>query len=398
MAEGRAFYCLTKTFSLGHSPFAMTTSESFICIGIMSGTSLDGADAVAADFSSPVPVIRGRAHEPFSPELRAELLSLCAPGENEIERSGAASVKLAQCYAKAVESLLASSRIPREEIRAVGAHGQTIRHCPDQHFSIQLNYPALLAELTGIDVVADFRSADLAAGGQGAPLVPAFHARAFRSDTFRVIANIGGIANLTILPPVSSGAPVAGFDCGPGNMLMDAWCFQRTGRFYDEDGAWARSGLPQPDLLASLLSDPYFSLPPPKSTGRERFSLSWLKSHIAECGNRLMRTRDVQATLLRLTSQSLAEAVIRYAPAAEEVYLCGGGALNPALREDIARLLPTQHVGTTSELGIPPMDVEGLAFAWLTYARLAGIPGNCPDVTGAAGSRVRGSNYPAPRK
>ena len=392
MAEGRAFYCLTKTFSLGHSPFAMTTSESFICIGIMSGTSLDGADAVAADFSSPVPVIRGRAHEPFSPELRAELLSLCAPGENEIERSGAASVKLAQCYAKAVESLLASSRIPREEIRAVGAHGQTIRHCPDQHFSIQLNYPALLAELTGIDVVADFRSADLAAGGQGAPLVPAFHARAFRSDTFRVIANIGGIANLTILPPVSSGAPVAGFDCGPGNMLMDAWIWRQAGKPYDKDAEWARAGKVILPLLQNMLSDPYFSQPAPKSTGREYFNYGWLERHLRHFPG--VDPRDVQATLAELTAVTISEQVL-LSGGCERLMVCGGGSRNPLLMARLAALLPGTEVTTTDAVGISGDDMEALAFAWLAWRTLAGLPGNLPSVTGASQETVLGAIFPA---
>ncbi|MCI5850174.1 MAG: anhydro-N-acetylmuramic acid kinase [Sutterellaceae bacterium] len=375
----------------------MPSTEPFICIGLMSGTSMDGVDAIAADFSQGTPVFRGRAHEPFPGELRQELLSLCRPGENELERAGAASQELARCYARAVKSLLAAARIPASEVKALGAHGQTVRHCPDRHFSIQLNSPALLAELTGIDVIADFRNADLAAGGEGAPLVPAFHERIFRSSRFRVIVNIGGIANLTILPPTGSGE-ASGFDCGPGNILMDSWCNQRTGRLFDEDGAWARSGSPIPDLLDAMLSEPFFSLPPPKSTGRELFNAEWLKDRVGSLGGRLMRGRDIQATLLQLTARGIADAIIRYAPAAEEVYLCGGGALNGALRSAVSALLPAQKVDTTESLGVKPMDVEGLAFAWLAYAWLNREPANCPAVTGASGPRILGALYPAHRK
>lgn len=376
----------------------MPQSHSLICIGLMSGTSLDGVDAVAADFSSPIPLIRGRAHAPFSPELREALFSLCKPGENEIERAGLAAQALARAYAQAVDALLTTARLSRDAIRALGAHGQTIRHRPSEHFSVQLNSPALLAELTGIDVIADFRSADLAAGGQGAPLVPAFHQRIFQSPKVRrAIVNIGGIANITFLPPAGSGEKIFGFDCGPGNMLMDGWCRQRTGRPYDEDGAWAASGAQLPELLAAMLSDPYFALPPPKSTGRELFNDEWLKAKLSALTG-AVRARDVQATLLALTARSISESIARFSPAAEEVYLCGGGALNKALVSEIAGLMPTRRVATTDALGVRPMDVEGLAFAWLAHAWLEALPGNCPAVTGAAGPRRLGALYPATRR
>lgn len=373
----------------------MEQSAPTICIGLMSGTSLDGVDAVAADFSGPVPVIRGRSHEPFAPELKAELLALCRPGENELERAGEAAQALARAYARAVDSLIASARIPRAAVRAVGAHGQTVRHVPSKHFSIQLNSPSLLAELTGFDVIADFRSADLAAGGEGAPLVPAFHQKVFQSESARrAIVNIGGIANITFLPPARSGEKVYGFDCGPGNMLMDAWAQARIGRPYDEDGAWAASGTRQNDLLDLMLAEPYFRLAPPKSTGRELFSFEWLKERIEACA-RSMRARDIEATLLTLTARGIADAIAAWGPATSEVYLCGGGALNPVLAKEIAGLMPTRRVQSTDALGIRPMDVEGLAFAWLAHAWLEREPANCPEVTGAAGPRRLGALYPA---
>ena len=360
----------------------------------MSGTSLDGVDAVAADFSSAIPTVRGRAHADFPPELKADLLALCQRGDNEIERAGDAALRLSEAYAGAVAALLEKTRIPKSEVLALGAHGQTIRHCPERHFSWQLLAPARLAELTGIDVIADFRSADLAAGGQGAPLVPAFHQKIFQSAAPRCIVNIGGISNITVLPAAGTASPVLGFDCGPGNMLMDAWCAAHIGQPFDRDGMWAQSGVCQTGLLKALLSDPYFRLPPPKSTGRELFSLSWLKARLAQEPHAL-RKRDVQATLLALTAQCIADAVAAHAPLAEEVYLCGGGALNPALVQAISGRLPTRQVRTTAALGIPPMDVEGLAFAWLAFAWTQAIPGNCPSVTGAVGPRRLGALYPA---
>ena len=375
----------------------MTSNQSRICIGLMSGTSLDGVDAVAADFSTGAPIVRGRAHAPFEPDLRKELLALCRPSENELERAAIAAQKLVRAYARAVESLLSITRIPRDSILALGAHGQTVRHVPSRRFSVQLNNPALLAELTGIDVIADFRSADLAAGGEGAPLVPAFHQKVFQSEeTRRAIVNIGGIANITFLPPSKSGERIFGFDCGPGNMLMDAWCQQRINRPYDENGAWAASGMSQQDLLDLMLAEPYFALPPPKSTGRELFSAEWLKAKLSSIP-RPIRARDIEATLLSLTARTITEAIARFAPATEEVYLCGGGALNPALVSAISGLMPTRRVQTTSEIGIRPMDVEGLAFAWLAFAWLSSEPGNCPAVTGAAGPRRLGALYPASR-
>ena len=352
----------------------MTSNQSRICIGLMSGTSLDGVDAVAADFSTGAPIVRGRAHAPFEPDLRKELLALCRPSENELERAAIAAQKLVRAYARAVESLLSITRIPRDSILALGAHGQTVRHVPSRRFSVQLNNPALLAELTGIDVIADFQS----------------------EETRRAIVNIGGIANITFLPPSKSGERIFGFDCGPGNMLMDAWCQQRINRPYDENGAWAASGMSQQDLLDLMLAEPYFALPPPKSTGRELFSAEWLKAKLSSIP-RPIRTRDIEATLLSLTARTITEAIARFAPATEEVYLCGGGALNPALVSAISGLMPTRRVQTTSEIGIRPMDVEGLAFAWLAFAWLSSEPGNCPAVTGAIGPRRLGALYPASR-
>ena len=363
------------------------TAELFI--GLMSGTSLDGVDAALVDLAPAIPRICTTAYLPYPEHLRAEALALHAPLPDELHRAALFSQRLAHLYAEAVHHILAQSGIAAADIRAIGCHGQTVRHRPDQGYSLQLNQPALLAELTGICVVVDFRSRDIAAGGQGAPLVPAFHAGAFaHPHQHRVILNLGGIANLTDLAP--DHLP-CGFDCGPGNMLLDAWIQQQRGLPYDTQGAWAAQGQVLPELLDRLYTHPFFSAAPPKSCGREEFHLAWLTSHLS--GHEA--AEDVQATLLMLTCRAICDALAQECHDATELYLCGGGAHNTTLRDTLARLLPHIHIMTTDALGIPADCVEAVAFAWLAWRTLQGQPGNLPEVTGALGPRLLGAIYPA---
>jgi anhydro-N-acetylmuramic acid kinase len=289
-----------------------------------------------------------------------------------------------------VQQLLADAGISAERVAAIGAHGQTIRHRPELGYTRQIINPALLAELTGIDVISGFRHRDIAAGGQGAPLVPAFHQAIFGSTTqTRVVANIGGISNISILRPDGN---VTGYDTGPGNMLMDGWIHAQRSQHYDEGGQWAASGKVLPDLLATLMSEPYIAQPAPKSTGRDLFNTPWLTQHLQHFAS--VAPADVQATLTAFTSRALADAIRRDAPDAEAVYVCGGGALNAYLM----RLLQEQlacPVSNTSALGVAPQHVEALAFAWLAERFCERLPGNLPSVTGARGPRVLGALYPA---
>lgn len=356
----------------------------------MSGTSLDGVDAVLADFSSAHPRLLGHAHRGFTPELREQLLALTQAGANEIERCGVAAQHLARAYAECVRELLLATDTEPHQVAAIGAHGQTIRHRPDQGFTVQLNAPALVAELTGIGVVADFRSRDIAAGGQGAPLVPAFHAAVFGAALPRVVVNIGGISNLSFLPGASGAQAVTGFDCGPGNLLLDAWTQLHLGQPYDADGAWAASGRVVPALLDRLLAEPFLAAAPPKSTGRELFCLDWLRPRL-----RAEAPADVQATLLAFTAAGIAQAIERWCAPARDVLVCGGGAHNATLMRELALRCAPRPVVSTSLAGIAPEHVEALAFAWLAHEHLAGRAGNLPAVTGALGPRVLGALYPA---
>ncbi len=352
-------------------------------IGLMSGTSVDGVDAVIADFSDDKVRTIGHVHAPFTPELRAQLQALMQSGADEIERAGDASVALAHAYAEAVAQLLAKTNLVAKDIAAIGAHGQTIRHRPERGFTLQINQPALIAELTGISVVADFRSRDVAAGGQGAPLVPAFHAAVFSGAVPRAVVNIGGIANVTLLPAKGSSESVRGFDTGPGNTLLDAWCERHTGNAFDEGGAWSATGRTDERLLANLLAESYFDKVPPKSTGRELFNMDWLDAKLAAFGSSVAPA-DVQATLVALTARSIASAV-----GERECYVCGGGVFNTELMRQLPRAQSTQA------LGVDPMQVEALAFAWLARQCFASAPGNVPEVTGAKGARILGAVYPA---
>lgn len=368
-------------------------------IGLMSGTSLDGIDAVLAKIdASGEARLLGSVSTPFSSELRKALVDLQSPGPNEIHRENQAANALAVAYADAVKDLLAQVKLSPADINAIGAHGQTIRHQADlaHHlaYTHQTLNPALLAELTGIDVIADFRSRDLAAGGHGAPLVPAFHAQQFSSNENVAVLNLGGIANLTLLPKDGN---VTGFDCGPANMLMDAWITDQQGHEFDKDGNWALQGNCNQGLLERMLTDPFFAKSPPKSTGRDEFHLDWLKKYI---GSDNINPEDIQATLLYLTVHSALDALARYAPQTQKLIVCGGGAKNNALMSLLkvkAQELFKQslEITTSDSAGIDPQLVEGLAFAWLAWAHKEKRPANLPAVTGAKGPRILGACYPA---
>jgi anhydro-N-acetylmuramic acid kinase len=365
------------------------------CIGLMSGTSLDGVDGVMLDIDAHGAItLRGHHHEPFVPALRDELLALNAPTDDELHRAAVAGRGVALAYASVVTALLLDTSTVAREVRVIGAHGQTVRHRPaieDGGYTRQLLDGALLAELTGIDVVCDLRSRDVAAGGQGAPLAPGFHAAVF-SDAreTRAVLNLGGISNLTLLAP---GRPVIGFDSGPANALLDGWCQRHRGQAFDADGAWAAGGRVHAPLLQTLLAEPYFALPPPKSTGRDLFHAVWLDAHLAAHVG--LSADDVQATLAALTVESVARDLERHAPATAALFVCGGGARNGHLMRSLARRLPAVRVGDTAQLGVPVDQVEGAAFAWLAHRFIERQPGNLPEVTGARGPRVLGALYPA---
>ena len=360
-------------------------------VGLMSGTSLDGVDAVLADINAAGAAQLLRSHYlPYPDDLREHLLALHTPQPNEIHLAACAANSLARLYAEAVMALL--DGVAPDSVLAIGCHGQTLRHRPADGYTLQIGNAALLAELTGITVVSDFRSRDIAAGGQGAPLVPAFHAQALRHpDIHRVIANIGGIANITDLP---ANGRVRGWDTGPGNMLLDAWIKRHSGAHYDRDGAWAASGTIHPGLLAAMMNHTYLPLPPPKSAGREQFHLEWLETMIASL-DLAVEPADVQATLLEFTALSLCDAVRRECGGAQELYVCGGGAHNGAFMRRISAHLPNIQVATTLQLGIDPDWVEALAFAWLARQTMNHAPGNLPSVTGAQGERILGAIHPA---
>ena len=378
--------------------------KSALYIGLMSGTSLDGVDAVLVDFSGPKWALTQYLSAPLAPKLRAELLALNTAGSNELHRAALAANALARTYAQTVQALLAQSGTPASAIAALGAHGQTVRHRPQVFdgtgYTVQLNNPALLAELTGITVVADFRSRDVAAGGQGAPLVPAFHQQVFaQSGQTVLVLNVGGIANLSILGADGS---VLGFDCGPGNTLMDFWCQQHTGRPFDGDGAWAAGGRVQPALLARLQSEPFLHQPPPKSTGRDLFNSAWLMAHLADGDSggggahfAGISAQDVQATLTELTASACASSAIRYGKESKTLAVCGGGAFNRHLMARLQALLPHTTVAATDAHGLPAQQVEAAAFAWLARQALQGDTGSLASVTGACGARILGAIYPA---
>lgn len=368
----------------------MCTPNIPIYVGMMSGTSMDGVDAVACVFNEKGCQFIARSFEPYSDMLRESLLSLCRSGPDEVVRMQNGANEIAKIYAKAFNKLLTDSGLNYKNIRAIGAHGQTIRHNPQIGASTQLINGALLAELTKTDVITDFRSRDLAAGGEGAPLVPAFHKWVLSGDVPRGILNIGGISNLTILPERGSEDEVLGFDCGPGNVLMDAWIEKVNHVRYDRDAMWARSGKVIPQLLESLKQEKFFSQVPPKSTGRELFNLPWLEARLNG-----EKPEDVQRTLVSFTAETVTDAIRNFAPHIKELRVCGGGAKNPLMISELALLNPELVVTTTADLGVDPQDVEGLAFAWLAYRFDRRESGNLPSATGASGSRILGCLYPA---
>lgn len=364
-------------------------------IGLMSGTSLDGVDAVLADFSTDKPQVIAHSALPFPSALREELLALNTAGANELHRGWLAGNGLVRVYAQAVRAVLQQAGVAREAVQAIGAHGQTVRHQPQAFdatgYTIQLNQPALLAELTGIDVVADFRSRDVAAGGQGAPLVPPFHRAFFGGIAPEVgVLNIGGISNITL---IREGQSLVGFDCGPGNALMDAWCKSHIGADFDRDGNWAAGGQLIPKLLGRMAAEPFFAKAPPKSTGRDLFNLPWLQAQLR--GFEDQAARDVQATLAELTARACADEVLRHAPMLQRLLVCGGGALNGYVMQRLSALLPGCSVQSTEAHGLPPLQVEATAFAWLAQQALARQSASVPEVTGARGARILGAIYPA---
>lgn len=367
---------------------------STLFIGLMSGTSTDGVDAVLADFLVPSrPVLLASVSLPMPSQLRTELLALNTSGPDELCRAALAANALARLYAQATHDVMAQGHVQADQIRALGAHGQTVRHDPAAGYTLQLNAPALLAELTNIDVIADFRSRDIAAGGQGAPLVPAFHHAIFSAKEKRAVLNLGGIANLTILDPTDK---IRGFDTGPANVLLDAWCHEKTGLHYDQDGAWAASGQVNPSLLTYLInSEPWLAQRPPKSTGRHLFNLDWLNQRLASFDpTSKQRQEDIQATLQAFTVSTVAQALQDYAKGTQELLVCGGGALNGGMMRGLQQALP-YPVKSTSELGMPVQLVEALAFAWLAWAFVHGDRAGLPEVTGARDARVLGCCYPA---
>ncbi|MCC8394011.1 anhydro-N-acetylmuramic acid kinase [Paraburkholderia sp. MMS20-SJTR3] len=371
-------------------------SADGIYIGLMSGTSMDGVDGVAVRFADgKPPEVLAEAFVGFSAGIREALFALQQPGENEIEREALAANALATRYTVCCHDLLRDGRVSADEVRAIGVHGQTVRHRPEKGYTRQINNPALLAEMLHIDVVADFRSRDVAAGGQGAPLVPAFHATIFGSpNETRVVCNLGGISNITILNATGS---VRGFDCGPANALLDAWAERHLGKPFDENGHFAASGQLNRDLLNVLLDEPFFAEQPPKSTGRDLFNAAWLDAKLAPFPG--LEPADVQATLVGLTAVTVAREIERHASDARAVYVCGGGARNPEIMKALQQALEDSGVSgvpvmTTDALGVPPSQVEPLAFAWLAMRCIARLPGNLPAVTGASAERVLGAIYP----
>ncbi|RVT84711.1 anhydro-N-acetylmuramic acid kinase [Inhella crocodyli] len=351
----------------------------------MSGTSLDGVDAVLAELPAGGGLrVLAHAHLDFPGALRAELLALNHSGPDELHRAAMAGQELARCYAAAIQALG-----PLPPVRAVAAHGQTVRHRPEWGYTLQLLNPALLAELSGLNVVADLRSRDVAAGGQGAPLVPAFHRAVFgKAGVDIAVLNLGGMGNLSFL---HGDGRTLGFDTGPANALLDAWAAHHLDLPFDDGGGWASGGTVQPALLRAFQAEPYFALPPPRSTGRDLFDWPWLQRQPLAG----IDPRDVQATLSEFTAWSVADALKRHQPGAVELIVCGGGAFNADLLRRLQARLPGVVLVGSGDRGLPPMQVEAAAFAWLAAAFVRQQPGNLPGVTGARGPRVLGAMYPA---
>ena len=361
-------------------------------IGLMSGTSADGVDAVIAEFEQGRFLrLAATHHQPHAAQLRVALLALGRDSGAQLPLATLASldVAIAQQFATATHAVLAAATLLASDIRALGSHGQTIFHEPKLlHSSLQLGDPNHIAALTGIPVVADFRRMDIALGGEGAPLVPAFHAAIFASEAPTAVVNIGGIANVTLLPGTTAGV-TTGYDCGPGNALMDEWAMRHLGKPLDEAGRFAAQGQILPTLLAAWRATPYFQLAPPKSTGRSLFNLEWANA-LAEGGLEQYAPADVQASFCELTASTICDAI---PSGSGRVLVCGGGAFNQHLMGRIAALLPSARVGSTDSAGLPPQWVEAAAFAWLAHQRIHQLPGNLPSVTGASRLAVLGGLY-----
>lgn len=362
-------------------------------IGLMSGTSADAIDAALVDLESSAQLIATHTL-PLPQQIRQQIHALSLPDDNEIDRMGALDGELGYLFAQVSLELIAKSGVDASQITAIGSHGQTIRHRPPGSlqgvFTLQIGDPNLIAELTGITVVADFRRRDMAAGGQGAPLVPAFHRAIFHAgDRDRIVVNIGGMANITWLPAQGQ---LLGFDTGPGNVLMDNWIHSHSGDTYDKDGTWAASGTVNQELLANLLREDYFSLPAPKSTGRESFNYDWLDRSI-EALSLSLSPADIQATLLDLTAISIADSINKLGDTTKEIYVCGGGAYNPVLMQRLQDLLHGDKVMSTATLGVDPQWIEAMAFAWLAQQTINHRPGNVREATGANREVILGGVY-----
>lgn len=364
-------------------------------IGLMSGTSMDAIDGVLVAVDGAGLRALHVHSEPYTPELN-ERLGKAIANKATPDEIGRLDRLTGEAFAQCALGLLQATSTAAASVRAIGSHGQTLRHAPDgpSGFSLQIGNPSVIAERTGITTVADFRSRDVAAGGQGAPLVPAFHSWMFGTEEEpRAVVNLGGIANVSLIAPRStkSAQSLSGFDTGPANTLLDNWCLSHLGQPYDKDGLWARTGRIVPALLEQMLGDPYFRRPAPKSSGREYFNMEWLGTYLDKCAP--LAPEDVQRTLLELTARSVADAL--GAMAGAQVYLCGGGSRNRFLLERLGALMPDRPPQTTAQLGLAPEAVEGAAFAWLAMRTLEGLPGNSPESTGARGPRILGGIYPA---
>lgn len=370
-------------------------AEQTLFAGLISGTSADAIDAVVVEFHSGAPVLRAALAWPYPPNLRRDLLTLAqGDGSTTLDALGQLDARVAASFADAANAVITTAGAKPADIAAIGSHGQTVWHRPggDFPFTMQIGDPSRIAELTGCQVVADFRRRDIAAGGQGAPLMPAFHAAMLpRTQVPSAILNLGGIANLTLLPADGS-QRVRGFDTGPASCLLDAWTQRHRQQSFDRNGDFASAGRCAPALLDALMSEPYFAASAPKSTGREVFNLAWLDRHDEVA---TMEPVDVQATLVELTARSIGEALHREAPQTQRVFACGGGVHNPVLMAAIARHLAPASLDSTAVLGVDPDYVEAMGFAWLARETLAARPGNLPAVTGARGPRILGAIYPA---
>ncbi|QLK21385.1 anhydro-N-acetylmuramic acid kinase [Raoultella ornithinolytica] len=363
-------------------------------IGVMSGTSLDGIDVVLAAINESVVAQQASLSYPIPVAIKEDILAICQGQTLTLSQLGQLDTRLGRLFADAVLALMRQENVQPTDIVAIGCHGQTVWHEPtgEAPNTLQIGDNNQIAAHTGVTVVGDFRRRDMALGGQGAPLVPAFHhALLAHPVERRMVLNIGGIANLSLLAP---GVPVRGYDTGPGNMLMDAWIWRQCGKHYDKDAQWASEGKVLLPLLQNMLSDPWFALPAPKSTGREYFNYGWLERHLARFQG--LRSQDVQATLAELTAVTIAEQVL-LSGGCERLLVCGGGARNPLLMARLAALLPGTEVSTTDAAGISGDDMEALAFAWLAWRTMSGLPGNLPSVTGACEATVLGAIFPANR-